>query len=103
VTRTEQEDILYRFFAGTFHEDWRLDASSPEEIVDRYKKSGVTGEHLRALSRAIRDYARRFKTPQELYDHLTLQMGCRYDMRSDGWTPEGWLNHVADRLVDAGA
>jgi hypothetical protein len=54
ISQTQRE-TLCQFFGGYFHEDWPLDAESPDEIVSAFVRGRADDDdrHLAQLSSSI--------------------------------------------------
>jgi hypothetical protein len=93
-----QREMLLQFFAGYFHQDWDLDAESPEQVLDNYRRKH-TREERQALSQAITEYVQTFSDDKELDDDLFFKLDCSYDPTAHGLSTRDWLKSVAAQLV----
>ena len=89
-------DQLVQFFSGYFHEDWDLDADTPEAVVAMYVDAAPAS--TQPLAKAIRRLLATPSTDKELSDHLFTDLGCYYDPEADGLTTRAWLLSVAQQL-----
>ena len=87
---------LENFLAAYFHQDWALEQSTPEAVVDYFRDSespeqvAATREDLaRLLARDLDDDA---------LGDAARRLGCEYDPTRDGGTWRGWLQDVQARL-----
>jgi hypothetical protein len=96
-------ELLDRFFGAYFHQDWSIEADSPEAVVDRYITDTRTlgDKHILALAIAIRDYAARFTTDLELEDRLFRDFDCNYGPSLDNRSAKEWMASVAKQLLDS--
>ena len=87
---------LENFLAAYFHQDWALEQSTPEAVVDYFRDSespeqvAATREDLaRLLARDLDDDA---------LGATARRLGSEYDPTRDGGTWRGWLQDVQARL-----
>ena len=92
------EESLKNFFSCYFHEDWSIEAHSPDKIVSRFARSAAPHD-VQALSAAIRDLSQQFASENELEKGLFAHFGCYYRPSADGLSARSWLQHVADLLL----
>jgi hypothetical protein len=90
--------MLFQFFAGYFHEDFRLEATDVLDIVDRYSAE-VTPEQRSRLGDAIVQYCEENSIDEELAEKLYRELGCYYDPTPDGVSARDWLQSIALRLA----
>jgi hypothetical protein len=95
---SDKMELLAQFFGGYFHEDWSLDAKSPNEVVDAYRRDSNAERRLE-LSKAIQEYSERFANGGELSDRLFHDLGCYYDPTADGVSARDWLQSVSSQLL----
>ncbi len=88
---------LENFLAAYFHQDWMMEQSTPEAVVDYFRDSespeqvAATREDLaRLLARDLDD---------EALGATARRLGCEYDPKRDGGTWHGWLESVRVRLA----
>jgi hypothetical protein len=103
MTGERQNTILYQFFAGQFHEDWRLDAAGQDEVVSTYihDLGANAGEVLLELSKSIELFVAEHPDEKELSAALFDELGCYYVPSSDGLLTRSWLLSVAAKLAAA--
>lgn len=92
-------ELLKQFFGGYFHEDWRLEAQSPEEALKEYTTHSNQTERI-LLSKAIQDYIDRFPNEDELSEKLFHELGCYYNPAPSGMPVREWLRGIAVRLLN---
>ncbi|SRR6266851_374752 len=95
---SDKKELLAQFFGGYFHEDWKLDAKSPSEVVDAYRKDFNSEQRL-VLSKAILEYSQSFCLDSELRSGLFHELGCYYDPSADGLSTRDWLQSVSSQLL----
>jgi len=88
---------LIGFFGGWFHQDWDLEAASPDEILENYLTQADRAERA-ALSAAIRNYVEMCPDDHLLRDRLFQDLQCYYDPSRDGVSPRAWLLSIVERL-----
>ncbi|NVB83321.1 MAG: hypothetical protein HOV81_33425 [Kofleriaceae bacterium] len=86
------------FFASNFHEDWNLEASTAEGVLELILRYPHQPGELERLADLIDDYASRFVEDEALERALTTELGAYYLPTSDGWSAHGWLKHVSSML-----
>ena len=94
----DENDPVFQFFGGYFHEDWMLDAASTREVVGEYVKAH-TPEERSALSRAVVEYSQKFASDSELEDGLFHELGCYYTPSGIGLSAKAWLQTVASQIL----
>jgi hypothetical protein len=95
VTRSALDLLLNVYF----HQDWDIDASSADEIVELFLSSERT-----TVIRAARDEAARLLTKANTDDALENALAGRrlgYDPSFDGVTDRAWLEGLVGRLTTA--
>jgi len=92
----EDFDELGQFFGVYFNQDWPYEASTPEEIIDRYIASHAREKRVRVaeLIDAFLEESDDDRVERELFGEL----GCDYTPDAAGYSPRGWMQHVAQRL-----
>lgn len=48
-----QRESLFQFFAGHFHQDWRLEADTPDQVISRFAREVSDRSKLSELSDAL--------------------------------------------------
>jgi hypothetical protein len=91
-------DELYQFFAGHFHEDWPVEASTPDGIIREFLAQNHDPEKLGRLADLIDEYIGSAKSDDALERGLFHELGCYYMPSADGLSERAWLEHVAKRL-----
>ncbi len=83
-------------FVG-FHEDWRLDDTSADEVVKRYLRVAPPEEVDR-----LADELRSLLAERRSEEGLSADLGpfTNYDPAEDGLTVEQWIQHVL-KLVES--
>jgi hypothetical protein len=98
----DELDTLRQLFGAYFHQDWTLDADTPELIVDQFvADSGRTAEELTRLARLSQAFAAASPDEATLERALLTELGCYYAPSAEGATASAWLEHVAGRLSAA--
>lgn len=97
ITDAEREK-LHQFLGAYFHEDWHLEADSPEQVLSEFRKS-KTGPELHELSRIIAAYVHEHPDDEELGEALFLELGCYYSPHAVGLSSRAWLLGVAAKLA----
>lgn len=100
MSREAEREMLTNFFSAYFHEDWQIEAESPDAVVRAYAKVATAG-HLRALSVAILNYIELFETDERLEESLSSELGSYYLPSFDRHSAKVWLRHVASLLREA--
>ena len=100
MNRKSDSSLLRNFFSGYFHEDWHCDAKTPEEVVVKYRNSGVSDEHLRSLSDAVMKYSQEVTNDIELEDSLFSDLGCYHRPSLENQSARSWLRDVASWLIN---
>jgi CdiI immunity protein len=90
--------LLKDFFSTYFHEDWALEAATPDEVVIGFARNAKS-DVARALGEAMLDYSRRFKNDEDLENHLFYELGCYYPPSDSGLSARIWLTRMAGLLM----
>ena len=91
-------DELTDFFGATFHQDWKLDASSPEDAIELYRQD-ASKEELKRLTRRIESELIGSRlSDDELLDHLYSEFGSHYYTKGAGLSAREWLLRVVAQL-----
>jgi len=94
----EDHDELTNFFSSYFHEDWRCEAETTEQIVQIYLRTALPAEVAR-LRAAITAYAENEPDNEALEEKLLSELRCYYLPSADGLMAKDWLMGVADLLL----
>jgi hypothetical protein len=95
---TTRHELLRQFFAGFFHQDWRVEADTPEQVVTHYATQMNDRAALPELSDAILAFVDDHPDEDKLADALLRDLGCYYAPRSTGQSTKAWLLHIAERV-----
>jgi hypothetical protein len=80
-----------------FHEDWRLDDASADEVVKRYLRV-VPPEEVDRLADELRSLLAEHRSEEVL--RADLGPFTNYDPAEDGLTVEQWIQHLL-KLVES--
>lgn len=94
----DNKDLLFRFFAGKFHQDFLYEHANPDAVIVEYNSEN-TLENRTILSKAILEYTSKVPDDAELEDKLLRELGCYYATEADGMTARVWMQKVAKQLV----
>ncbi len=94
---TIDSEALQQFFGAYFHQDWALDASSPEQVLADYFHDHEDGD-LRATLSAIRQLLAEEDADDRLAERLFREFWCYYDPRGLGQETRTWLNGIVDQF-----
>lgn len=97
ITKAQRER-LYQFFAGYFHEDWSVEADSPDQVLSAFVRQRGGGCDLEELSRSIVAFVREYPKDDEIDEALFKELGCYYSPRAEGILTRSWLLSVAAKL-----
>ncbi|HEX2077900.1 MAG TPA: contact-dependent growth inhibition system immunity protein [Longimicrobium sp.] len=93
----ERYPSLWRLISSCFHQDWDLEASTWEPLVQRFIATAgaetVTGA-ARELGQVLQSVADNDELHELVYDEL----GCAYDPRPNGLEVRDWLEQIRLRL-----
>ena len=92
----DDTEMLSQFFGGWFHQDWDYDASSDDEILDRYKDA-YPRPHREKLATLIEEFSSTRDDPS-LERALVHDFHCYYRPEGSGLSKRSWLAHVSARL-----
>jgi hypothetical protein len=98
-----QREILRQFFAGYFHQDWPLEADTPDQVISNYARQRSDRSALIELRDAIIAFIADHPDDDDLADALFRELGCYYSPEALGESTKQWLLHVADELVAGNA
>ena len=97
-----QRERLHQFFAGYFHEDWPLEADSPDGVVSAFVRQRGDARELEQLSSSIMAFVDDHPNDDELGEALFKELGCYYSPIADGISTRSWLLGVAAKLMRQG-
>jgi hypothetical protein len=86
VRHANLDQLLY-----SFHEDWKLDASTADDVVSRYACDSPE-DHLRLVARELDDLLATSDEPA--LERYLDEIGCQYTPSVHGQTNRAWLQHV---------
>lgn len=92
---------LFQLFGGYFHEDWRVEHENPSAALTAFLEEAPP----EAVREAAAELARVLDLPVDdaaLGALLREGFGCAYVPAHDGFTNEGWLASVRERLQPGG-
>jgi hypothetical protein len=92
---TEFEN-LFNFLGGYFHQDWTLESSSADEVIDKFVHDGDTAT-TRAVILEI-DRLLKAKTSENSLKEALRSLGSAYNFEADGFSASEWLRHVRSKL-----
>jgi CdiI immunity protein len=98
--KTEVE-ILQDFFRAYFHEDWGLDATTPDEVVMEFLNLDWEPAELQTLEAALVSYVNSHEEESQLQESLFRELGCYYMPQSEGIPVRKWLLGLASRFGGA--
>lgn len=93
-----QRATLRQFFAGFFHQDWRVEADTPDQVISNYANQLTDRSTLGELSEAIAAFIADHPDEDDLANALFRQLGCYYAPKAIGESTKQWLLHVAEKL-----
>ena len=93
---TTEYPYLQQFLGAYFHQDWTLDDSSADAVIERFKREnddetidGVKGE----LAQLLASHA-----SEEQLSRVLMTLGSEYHAPGDNLSYREWLHHVQDSL-----
>ena len=92
---------LHQFFGAYFHQDWTLEAVSPDEIVHIFLNDGFCRNELLNLAADVETYADSKPNDAVTEEGLLNELGCYYLPSVNGIGAKAWLYHVAKLLRSA--
>jgi hypothetical protein len=93
-----QSHRLRQFFAAWFHQDWMVEADTPDGIVENYAYQMNDRAELPELSDAILAFIDEYPDDDALADALFRRMGCYYAPKALGQSTKAWLLHVVEKV-----
>jgi hypothetical protein len=94
-----QREILRQFFAGFFHQDWRVEADTPDQVISNYADQPSDRSTPAGLSEAIVAFIADHPDEGDLADALFRELGCYYAPKAIQQPTKQWLSHVAEKLT----
>jgi hypothetical protein len=98
MTESNDFKLLSNFCGAYFHEDWMLDASAADEVLDVFLRERHTPEQLRQLVNEIAAFAAIHRDDDALEHALWQQFGCNYSPSVDKISASDWLRKIASRF-----
>ena len=89
---------LSDFFGATFHQDWELEVSSPEDAIELFRKDASKEELKRLTQRIESELIASQLSDDELLDHLYSEFGSHYYTKGAGLSAREWLLRVVAQL-----
>jgi hypothetical protein len=91
---------LKAFLSSRFHEDWALDLSDPEDVIEEFLESNPSPDSVAQIVGQIQSFTEG-KEDQTIERELLTELGCYYAPGADNLGARDWLDHVASRLRGA--
>jgi phenylalanyl-tRNA synthetase beta subunit len=94
---TNQFPHLTQFFSSYFHQDWPLEANSPNEVVENYRNS----ESPESIEGALAELNKLLEMPiaqPDLETFILEELGCYYNPEASNQTVKQWLHSVQQSL-----
>lgn len=88
---------LTQFFSSYFHQDWPLEASSANEVVENYRHS-ESPESVESALAELNKLLEMSIAPADLEIFLLEELGCYYNPEADNQTVTEWLEWVQKSL-----
>jgi len=95
-----QRKTLRHFFAAYFHQDWRREADTPEQVISMYATDVNDLVTIDTLVDGIGAFIADHSDEDDLSYALFREMGCYHSPKALGQSTREWLLHVA-RMVKA--
>ena len=93
---TAEFENLSNFLGGYFHQDWTLESSSADEVIEKFVHDGDAAA-TRAVVREI-DQLLKTKTSESALKETLRSLGSAYNYEADGFSASEWLRHVRSKL-----
>lgn len=93
-----QRKTLRHFFAAYFHQDWRREAETPEQVISMYAADVNDPGTIDTLVEGIGAFIADHPDEDDLANALFREMGCYYSPKALGQSTREWLLHVAATL-----
>lgn len=98
ITESQRES-LFQFFAGFFHQDWRVEAETPDQVISQFASQQSDPSTLAELSDSIIAFIADHPDEDDLANALFRELGCYYSPKAIGKSTKDWLQHVAKALL----
>jgi hypothetical protein len=95
--REDEFKLLWKFFAGYFHQDWDLDSNTSDEVVQLFMRDASRDE-IERLRAAILRLSECDCDNAELEKSLLRDYGCFYTPSGGGETVKEWLQSIISIL-----
>ena len=95
------ENLLYQFFSGYFHQDWRISGSTWQQVVDTFVNENPQ-HNIKAVHDELRRWLGAVADDRELAWKLTSVFACDYDPVPGGQSVREWLKELLRRLEAQG-
>ena len=89
---------LEQFLGGYFHQDWMIDDTDAESVLDRYLSDTPPAAVQQTISEVERLLGRGLAEDQ-LHAPFIQALGCYYNPAAQGMSYTEWLNWVRDSLI----
>jgi hypothetical protein len=90
-------ESLRAFFAGYLHEDWKLDAESPADLVPEYIATAGFAAGFQLVGEISVILAR--QETNDVLRGLVEKLGSKYDPGWQGGRVDAWLQELAASAV----
>lgn len=90
-----QRKTLRHFFASYFHQDWRREADTPEQVIAMYATDVNDPGTIDTLVDGIGTFIADHPDEDSLANALFREMGCYHSPKALGQSTREWLSHVA--------
>jgi hypothetical protein len=94
---TNQFPHLTQFFSSYFHQDWPLEADTPNDVANNYRSSEPPAS-VEAVSSEISKLLEMPIAEPDLETFVFEELGCYYDPSTDNLTIREWLESVKQSL-----
>lgn len=94
----KKSEEIFQFFGAYFHEDWDLEASSPDDVVYNYLKDTHGTQMADDVISSINEYLAAAGDDASIENDLYEKFGCYYLPSADGFGARQWLMHVVQLL-----
>jgi hypothetical protein len=89
---TTEYPYLQQFLGAYFHQDWTLDDSTADEVIERFKRESDP-ETIEEVKEELAQFLASHPSDDQLSRALTT-LGCDYHAPGDNLTYRDWLHHV---------
>jgi hypothetical protein len=93
-----QRKTLRHFFAAYFHQDWRQEADTPEQVISMYAADVSDPVTIDTLVDGIGAFIADQPDDDDLANALFREMGCYHSPKALGRSTREWLLHVAETV-----